>query len=57
MEVEFKPVKASGIDEIKKAMTMGKSGKLQGNFIEGMMCEGGCIGDYGLNSQLLCISS
>lgn len=24
-------------------MTMAKVGKLQGNFIEGMMCEGGCI--------------
>lgn len=42
--VEFNPVKASGMDEIKKVMTMAKSGRLQGNFIEGMMCEGGCIG-------------
>lgn len=24
-------------------MTMAKSNKLNGNFIEGMMCEGGCI--------------
>jgi [FeFe] hydrogenase (group B1/B3) len=44
LQVEFEPVKASGMDEIKKAMTMAKSGRLQGNFIEGMMCEGGCIG-------------
>lgn len=42
--VEFKPVKVSGMDEIKKAMTMAKAGRLHGNFIEGMMCEGGCIG-------------
>lgn len=42
--VEFKPIKVSGMDEIKKAMTMAKTGRLQGNFIEGMMCEGGCIG-------------
>ncbi len=41
---EFKPVKASGGEEIKKAMTMAKVGKLEGNFIEGMMCQGGCIG-------------
>lgn len=43
VEVEFKPVKVSGGAEIKKAMTMAKAGKLDGNFIEGMMCEGGCI--------------
>lgn len=43
IETEFKPVKASGGAEIKKAMTMAKIGKLNGNFIEGMMCEGGCI--------------
>lgn len=44
IEAEFKPVKVSGADELKKAMTMAKAGRLQGNFIEGMMCEGGCIG-------------
>lgn len=44
LEVEFKPVKVSGIDEIKRVMVMAKGGRLQGNFIEGMMCEGGCIG-------------
>lgn len=41
---EFKPVLASGGDEIKKAMTMAKVGRLAGNFIEGMMCLGGCVG-------------
>ena len=44
VDIEFKPVKASGMDEVKRAMSMAKSGRLQGNFIEGMMCEGGCIG-------------
>jgi [FeFe] hydrogenase (group B1/B3) len=43
VQVDFKPVKVSGGAEIKKTMTMAKIGKLQGNFIEGMMCEGGCI--------------
>jgi len=43
-DIEFKPLKASGMDEIKRVMTMAKTGRLQGNFIEGMMCEGGCIG-------------
>lgn len=47
LEVNFTPVKAAGGIEIKKAMTMGKIGKLQGNFIEGMMCEGGCINGAG----------
>lgn len=42
--IEFNPVKASGADDIKKVMTMARGGRLQGNFIEGMMCEGGCIG-------------
>lgn len=43
IDIEFKPVKVSGGVEIKRAMTMAKVGKLGGNFIEGMMCEGGCI--------------
>jgi len=47
LEVNFTPVKVSGGVEIKKAMTMGKIGRLQGNFIEGMMCEGGCINGAG----------
>ena len=47
IEADFKPVKVSGGAEIKKAMTMAKAGKLQGNFIEGMMCEGGCINGAG----------
>ncbi|MCE5222003.1 MAG: 4Fe-4S dicluster domain-containing protein [Clostridium sp.] len=43
VDVDFKPIKVSGGAEIKKTMTMAKVGKLGGNFIEGMMCEGGCI--------------
>lgn len=42
--VKFNPIRASGPDEIKRAMIMAKVGKLSENFIEGMMCEGGCIG-------------
>ncbi|MHC1682087.1 MAG: 4Fe-4S dicluster domain-containing protein [Clostridiaceae bacterium] len=44
VSVDFKPVVASGGDEIKKAMTMARVGRLDGNFIEGMMCLGGCVG-------------
>lgn len=47
LEVSFKPVKVSGGSEIKKTMTLARIGKLQGNFIEGMMCEGGCINGAG----------
>ena len=43
LSIEFKGVKASGAQELKKTMTMAKAGRLDGNFIEGMMCEGGCI--------------
>lgn len=44
IDVDFKPIKVSGEAEIKKCMTLAKVGRLNGNFIEGMMCEGGCIG-------------
>lgn len=47
VDVDFKPVKVSGGIEIKKTMTMAKVGRLDGNFIEGMMCEGGCINGAG----------
>lgn len=39
-----KPVKCSGLDQCKMALTQYKNGKLPGNFIEGMACPGGCIG-------------
>ncbi len=41
---EVKPVKANGLDQCKMALMQAKSGKLPGNFIEGMACPGGCIG-------------
>lgn len=44
LDIEFKPVKISGRENIKRYMLLAKNGKLPGNFIEGMMCEGGCIG-------------
>ena len=44
MEVDVRPVKALGALEIKKALKLAQLGKLSGNFIEGMMCEQGCIG-------------
>lgn len=47
IDVDFKPYKVSGGDDIKKAMTLAKVGRLPGNFIEGMMCDNGCIGGAG----------
>ena len=47
VEIDFKSVKASGI-ECKKTMMLGKAGRLPGNFIEGMMCDGGCINGAGI---------
>jgi [FeFe] hydrogenase (group B1/B3) len=51
ISIEFKPVKVSGPLEIKKALSMAKINKLQGNFIEGMMCSGGCINGAGVFSD------
>ena len=36
--------KCSGAAECKKALTLLKVGKLPADFIEGMVCEGGCVG-------------
>jgi [FeFe] hydrogenase (group B1/B3) len=44
IDVEFKPVKCDGAEECDRALLMAKVGKLNGNFIEGMACKGGCIG-------------
>ncbi|MCR4562892.1 MAG: monomeric [FeFe] hydrogenase [Bacilli bacterium] len=44
---EVKPVKCAGLDQCKLALNQMKAGRLQGNFIEGMACPGGCIGGPG----------
>lgn len=44
IDVEFNPVKISGYQNLRKFMLLAKNGRLPGNFFEGMMCEGGCIG-------------
>lgn len=46
-DFEFKPVVCNGIDECKAALMKAKRGKLEGNFIEGMICDMGCIGGRG----------
>lgn len=46
-DFNFDPVICNGIKECKAALTLARSGKLKGNFIEGMVCEGGCINGNG----------
>lgn len=48
IDCEFSPIKISGSIEVKKTMNMAKVGRLNHNFIEGMMCEGGCINGAGI---------
>lgn len=43
LNVELKPVICNGLDECEKALRLAQIGKLDGNFIEGMACKGGCI--------------
>ena len=45
-EDQFKadPIICNGLAECNKALLMKKVGRLKNNFIEGMCCEGGCIG-------------
>ena len=41
---DIKLLKVAGGDECKKALLMLKAGKLEEDFIEGMVCPGGCVG-------------
>ena len=43
-DFEFKPIVCDGIDKCKSALMRARKGVLPFNFIEGMICEGGCIG-------------
>ncbi|MFW6318663.1 MAG: 4Fe-4S dicluster domain-containing protein [Bacillota bacterium] len=44
IDFDFNPIVCSGIKESKTALLKASHNKLQANFIEGMACEGGCIG-------------
>ncbi len=46
-------IKCSGAAECKKALALMNAGRLQEDFVEGMVCEGGCIaGPAGIESVL-----
>ena len=40
----IKLVQVAGGDACKKTLTMLKAGRLPESFVEGMICEGGCVG-------------
>ncbi len=47
VDFEYKPVVCEGIEQCRTALLKASRNVLQGNFIEGMACEGGCIGGAG----------
>lgn len=44
---DYRPVSCSGIEECRIALLKASKGLLKENFIEGMACEGGCVGGAG----------
>ncbi len=42
-DFELKPIICNGVSECRTALLRAKAGKLDANFIEGMICEGGCV--------------
>ena len=44
INLEFNPLVCEGIENIKLALAKANKGVLPNNFIEGMVCTGGCIG-------------
>lgn len=46
-DFELKAMPCDGIAQCKTALMLASKGKLKENFIEGMTCEGGCIGGAG----------
>ena len=47
IDFEIKPVVCDGIEACRMALLKLNKGILDGNFIEGMACVGGCIGGAG----------
>ena len=47
LDFDLKAVPCDGIEECKKALLLKSKNVLDGNFIEGMACLGGCIGGAG----------
>lgn len=43
-DIDVKVCKANGAAECKKALLLLRAGRLPEDFIEGMACDGGCVG-------------
>lgn len=51
-ELEFKPETCNGIAMCRASLMKKKINKLEANFIEGMVCDGGCIGGAGVINRM-----
>ncbi len=51
-DFKFKPVVCDGIDQCKVALMRKLKNLLDGNFIEGMACNGGCVGGAGILTRM-----
>lgn len=49
----FRPIASDGISNLKPLLTKAQNGNCEFNFIEGMACEGGCIGGPGMISHTM----
>lgn len=47
-DVTIKAQRAEGLHNCKMTLLQMKAGKLEGNFFEGMSCQGGCVGGPGI---------
>lgn len=43
LNIDLKPIICNGLEECDKALRLAKVDRLNGNFIEGMACKGGCV--------------
>lgn len=50
---DIKVMKCDGIADCKKALLLLKAGKLPEDFIEGMVCEGGCVGGPSRHTEVI----
>lgn len=50
--LELKPETCNGIESCRIALLKKTKDMLEGNFIEGMICEGGCVGGAGIIEKL-----
>ena len=47
IDFDLKPISCDGLDACRNALLKYQAGVLDVNFIEGMACEGGCVGGSG----------